>query len=204
MMTKLADELEALAKDATPGPWSYEKDFEGSSMGWVDGPKRPREGKFPLCGLTLFDVCGDFGEQEINASLIVALRNALPEIIAALRQPDAVPGDPYVMGPPPVGIASYWPDDNGVMQPTNEAVPGDLVDRLDALIERQRNNLGVYMNLGTPDPELVEARAAIQSLTAERDTLQEFVEQVASYENDQSKAGDLGRQARALLEGSKP
>ena len=136
-MTKLADELEALAKDATPGPWSYEKDFEGSSMGWVDGPKRPREGKFPLCGLTLFDVCGDFGEQEINASLIVALRNALPEIIAALRQPDAVPGDLV----------------NKHLLPMASLMRGDGDNHAADCFEK--------------------AAAAIQSLTAERDALQQ-------------------------------
>ncbi len=47
----------------------------------------------------------------------------LRRAIAALQLPDAKPTfrDGMGMCPPPRGVASYWPDDDGVMQPTNEA-----------------------------------------------------------------------------------
>jgi hypothetical protein len=40
----------------------------------------------------------------------------------------------------------------------------DLVKRIDAEIERQRQTRGIYLAYGTPDPLLVEARARIQAL----------------------------------------
>ena len=123
-------------------------------------------------------------------------RDVARSIIAALRQPDA----DAVSRDEPRTIYIQWSGDeqfirkwsfkpfhlsklfNAESAPVSDmrqprAVPGDLVERLDALIERQRNNLGVYMNLGTPDQELVEAAAEIQSITAERDaTLARVVE----------------------------
>lgn len=79
----LSDDLERLAKDATPGPWQYEDDDEGSSMGSISY-------QIPAGGWTIsrdiFEVCGDSAEQAFNSELAVILHNALPTIIAALRK----------------------------------------------------------------------------------------------------------------------
>lgn len=40
----------------------------------------------------------------------------------------------------------------------------DLVERIDAEIKRQRETRGTYLDYGSPDPLLVEARARIEAL----------------------------------------
>lgn len=70
MTDTLADELEGLAKEATPGEWKR--------MGRYIGTK-PSEG-FIAETRTLG------GTGSANAALIVALRNRLPDILVALRR----------------------------------------------------------------------------------------------------------------------
>ena len=76
----LASELEALAKDATPGPWSWTED---------NGPKMPKQWRIAP-GVLLADCSsGTPGGDSIdraNAALIVGLRNDLPAILSALRK----------------------------------------------------------------------------------------------------------------------
>jgi hypothetical protein len=48
-----------------------------------------------------------------------------------------------------------------------EAVMSDIVERLDAEIERQRQTRGDYLDYGQPDPLLVEARKCIAEFEAE-------------------------------------
>jgi hypothetical protein len=82
-------ELERLLAAATPGPWSYETDDEGSSMGWICAPNE----KYPgFSGEELFDVRGDSAQQFINAALIVAAINALPGLLARIRELEAQNG----------------------------------------------------------------------------------------------------------------
>lgn len=74
------DELEALAKKATPGPWI------ASAQGNVfakNGGRTPG-----LSGPIVAD-CYDGGDPH-DADLIVAMRNALPALIAAIRAADAM------------------------------------------------------------------------------------------------------------------
>lgn len=76
-MTKdLADELERLAKEATPGEWEI-------NHGVIGGGGQDEDGDRELVAdLGFFSAAR--GEQD--AALIVALRNALPQIISALRR----------------------------------------------------------------------------------------------------------------------
>ena len=169
MMTKLADELEALAKDATPGPWRHE--LEGSSTSRIRGADDPN---FSRMAAVIMD------RGEANAELIIALFNNLPIIITALRQPDAVPGDlverTYSKNrPPSVGdpvICMARPDWNiGTVQHISDETRiitcGFWADH-------------GYFQVGKSVLEIDHAAtylrrtaAAIQSLTAERDALQQ-------------------------------
>lgn len=76
MTTDLADELERLAKEATPGEWVV--DGEDGHCGVYHAENCDR-----LMDLGLSDV--EPSDDEANAALIVALRNALPAILSALR-----------------------------------------------------------------------------------------------------------------------
>ena len=67
------DELERLAKAATPGPWSryadiHIKTMDGWGIGFIHHPLRSRE------------------ETVNNAAYIVAACNAVPELIARVRE----------------------------------------------------------------------------------------------------------------------
>ena len=76
-MTKdLADELERLAKEATPGEWVAEN--RGGRGSWIGNTSAAKDWAAMSCG-------NSDAEAEANATLIVALRNALPEILSALR-----------------------------------------------------------------------------------------------------------------------
>ncbi len=84
--SELADELEALSKDATPGRWANGiDDLEGvcapdTSFGNVIC--LPPEGRM-FASLQKWDA---------NAALIVSLRNNLPTILSALRQVEVMRG----------------------------------------------------------------------------------------------------------------
>ena len=41
---------------------------------------------------------------------------------------EGLDADSLRMGPPPAGVASYWPDEHGVLQPTNEAARAALTN----------------------------------------------------------------------------
>ena len=118
-MTKLADELEALAKDATPGKWP---DALAGSVG-----SSAHMANFDLCNL----MCSS---------------DNLATIIAALRQPDAVPGD-LVERP------TIYMDVEELRTWSSHFKPGS---REHGCIIRAAD-------------ELESGRTAIQSLTAERD-----------------------------------
>ena len=76
-MTKdLADELERLAKEATPGEWQAEN--AGGRGSWIGNANHETSWAAMSCG-------NSDAEAEANAALIVALRNALPQILSALR-----------------------------------------------------------------------------------------------------------------------
>ena len=74
------DELERLCREATPGPWAadawndHEADVHGFSIS-AGG-----------CLLPLSNGTGELDEAEANASLIAALRNAAPKLIAMARR----------------------------------------------------------------------------------------------------------------------
>jgi len=46
----------------------------------------------------------------------------------------------------------------------------ELIERLEAEIERQKHTRGDYLDYGEPDPLIVEAATAIRDLITERDT----------------------------------
>lgn len=62
--------LKELAEKATPGPWSYEPDDDGSSMGWIVSSSE-----------MLVKITGDSAQQGDNAAYIAA---ASPDVILAL------------------------------------------------------------------------------------------------------------------------
>lgn len=74
-MNNLADELERLAKEATPGEWREWFTRRRSPEIYTDGA--PAHSPNDLIGSTL---------RKGDAALIVALRNALPAILSALRR----------------------------------------------------------------------------------------------------------------------
>jgi hypothetical protein len=80
MSDTLADTLSALEGKATAGPWTWTDD---------NGPEFPKQWRIDP-GVLLADcTSGTPGGDEIdraNAALIVALRNFLPDILAALRE----------------------------------------------------------------------------------------------------------------------
>jgi len=77
MTDALADELERLAKEATPGPWTADVDYHYGPI--VTDPKGDI-----VADYTLWE--GDRDEARTNAALIANLRNNLPAILSALRQ----------------------------------------------------------------------------------------------------------------------
>lgn len=77
----IADELERLAKEATPGRWQNGiEDLEG-----VVAPDNPGLGNV-ICLPPTNRMYSSLDFWPANAALIVALRNALPEIVSALRR----------------------------------------------------------------------------------------------------------------------
>ena len=93
----LASELEALAKDATPGPWSWTED---------NGPKMPKQWRIAP-GVLLADCSsGTPGGDSIdraNAALIVGLRNDIPAILSALRKAGEMEAALQTIGYGPIG-----------------------------------------------------------------------------------------------------
>lgn len=69
------DELERLEKAATPGEWLHDEDPRPSGTDQIIDDR-----DLTICFMSL-----PTGDQYDNAALIVALRNAAPEIIAELR-----------------------------------------------------------------------------------------------------------------------
>lgn len=64
--------LRALERAATPGPWVYEPDDEGSTMGWVSAKRKN------MMPSPLFKVLSDSAQAALDADLVEALRNAFP------------------------------------------------------------------------------------------------------------------------------
>lgn len=78
------DELERLEREATPGPWELEERmrgygiFAGRFQDFGRGPER-------VHGLNLGHVSDLDANGEDNLALIIAARNALPDLIAEVR-----------------------------------------------------------------------------------------------------------------------
>ena len=70
--------MKARAEAATPEPWIYEEDKEGSSMGWIQGLNKGAHYEE-----SLFDVNGDSAQQYINAEFCAHARTDLPALLAA-------------------------------------------------------------------------------------------------------------------------
>lgn len=82
MTVDLAEELEALAKGATPGLWTRQ-DTAADNATLI----RSSDGQaFIHCQSYSFRSGPDSRERRANAALIVALRNNLPAILKALRR----------------------------------------------------------------------------------------------------------------------
>lgn len=82
-MTNLIDKIERLSAAATPGEWHLQTGAIGINP-WISAENWTRpNGSYVRGGCILNMVAHD--EREQDAALIVALRNAVPEILAALR-----------------------------------------------------------------------------------------------------------------------
>ena len=88
-MTTLADELERLGKEATPGEWScVDNSWEFST---IYDPNGSVLASVPIHSLTTEETQDQYEPiKEANAALIVALRNNLPTILSALREREEV------------------------------------------------------------------------------------------------------------------
>lgn len=82
---KLADEIEGLAKDATPGRWGATPAVPGAQRHFYLVGNRDANN----CEVDIGSIQGGYYSCAANAALIVALVNNAPTIIAALRELDA-------------------------------------------------------------------------------------------------------------------
>lgn len=89
-------QLSELERKATPGPWypkpaTYGWDVWGNlddgTDGWIGPVKRVISPHSSIHSAQ--DICRDSDETEANAALIVAMRNALPALLASLASKDA-------------------------------------------------------------------------------------------------------------------
>lgn len=79
------EELERIrerCEKATPGPWFYDEDREGSSMGWV-GTEDNQNIFFPL-----IKIGGDSAQQYENAEFVTACRTDIPALLAHIEELD--------------------------------------------------------------------------------------------------------------------
>jgi hypothetical protein len=89
----LANDLEKLAAKATPGPWKPETESEDNCDRYMQEVYVCHPGT--VCSSTVVAMMGDtegrpLGQKQADAALIVALHNALPTILSALREREAV------------------------------------------------------------------------------------------------------------------
>lgn len=77
-VSELADELERLDRLAAPAPWNQL--YPGSPA--IEAPSQHD-----------YFICDEGGHSEHDAALIVALRNRLPDVLAALRELAALKAD---------------------------------------------------------------------------------------------------------------
>jgi len=86
-MSSLANELEKLAGEATPGPWEA---TERSGYREILAPCADSDwyGRPKTHAVAYIDT--EIDEKSTDAALIVALRNNLPTILSALREREAV------------------------------------------------------------------------------------------------------------------
>jgi hypothetical protein len=77
-------ELERLEREATSAPWEFMKKYGNSEEDWIAAP-----GQVGKYGENLAVICGNSSEtitiKEADAGLIVAVRNALPRLLAERR-----------------------------------------------------------------------------------------------------------------------
>lgn len=71
----LSDDLRKLHEAATPGPWLTQDERDGMYAVWT---RQPHIGTLALCQYE--DINGEFPAKD-NAALIVAMRNALPDLL---------------------------------------------------------------------------------------------------------------------------
>ncbi len=86
-MSKLADELEEVARKASPGKWTACVRQHSVLIHRCETPKdlyMQRVADLPSWHDTVCGPCKD--EAVANATLIISLQNHLPEILAALRK----------------------------------------------------------------------------------------------------------------------
>lgn len=69
-------EAEARANATTPGPWNYERDDEGCSMGEITSALEGR----------MFKVFGDSAQQYLNAGFVSAARTDVPALCETARR----------------------------------------------------------------------------------------------------------------------
>lgn len=85
----LIERLEALDREATPGPWrKFNSEYGNSTIAIMKGPRPPSGERWDeIIAWPGFDA-SDVSKKarHANARLIVFVRNLLPEIIAALRE----------------------------------------------------------------------------------------------------------------------
>lgn len=96
---KLADELAALDAKATPGPWRVGGQIGANCPHLIDMGKPPKapyvmfyEGNKFSGPRAVAHTDGPANERDASVRLIVALRNNLPAILAALRRPSFAEG----------------------------------------------------------------------------------------------------------------
>jgi hypothetical protein len=84
-MTDLLERLRALEAAATKGPWLQGTGSGGGATTYVYEDDGNGQQCNAIMGGTLNYVLRDFHEREANAALIVAMRNALPDLLARIE-----------------------------------------------------------------------------------------------------------------------
>lgn len=189
-MTNLSTELARLAEAATSGEWEiYPQSIAAST------PERTRDNavaeltlqidQTPEMGDILYllaagDKCpattGCGPTSEGNAALIVALRNNLPTIIAALKTAETPESDAGTYGDPsPGGLEAYRNRRSSPASGTAETPLGDVA----GLVERLRVWKHSEFGKSAPGYMFTEAADAITALTRQLGEAQQHAEALA-------------------------
>lgn len=76
------EEIRKLRDVATRGPYRYQRDDDGSSMGWITSPNE----KYPELGIERFAVCGDSGQAALDAEFVAASWSDIGYLLEQLEQ----------------------------------------------------------------------------------------------------------------------